>query len=72
MKDLTVGELKKVLENVPNDTIVVLSSDTGVELGRLGGNIVVESAHYTHFTSSTGEHIKFLSIYANEVMEDFD
>lgn len=65
MKILTVGELKEALKDVPNDVIVRLTSDTGVDQGQYG-EIVVESAHYTHYTSTTGEHIKFFDIYANE------
>ncbi len=64
MKSLTVKELKEALKNVPDDTIVRLTSDTGVDQGQFG-EIVVESAHYTHYTS--GEHtIEFFDIYANE------
>ncbi len=69
MKSLTVGELKEALENVPNDTIVKLTSDTGVDQGQCGGKIVIESAHYTHY--STDEYtVDYFGIYANEVEED--
>lgn len=69
MKSLTVGELKEALKDVPNDTVVILTSDTGVDQGCCGGNIVVESAHYTHYTH--GEHtVDYFGIYANEEEED--
>ena len=42
MKSLTVGELKEALENVPNDTIVELTSDTGVDQGQCGGKRKIE------------------------------
>ena len=68
MVSLTVGELKKALENVSNDTIVRLTSDTGVDQGWYG-NIVVESAYYTHYSS--GEHtFDYFDIYANEREEE--
>ena len=64
MKGLTVGELKEALKDVPNDTVVRLTSDTGVDQGQYGV-IVIESAYYTHYVS--GEHtIDFFNIYANE------
>ena len=66
MKILTVGELKETLKDAPNDTIVRLTSDTGVDQGQFG-DIVVESAHYTHYMCTTGEYLKFFDIYANEV-----
>ena len=31
MSKLTVGELKQVIENIPDDYIVAIESDTGVE-----------------------------------------
>lgn len=31
MRKLTVGELKQVIENIPDDYIVTIESDTGVE-----------------------------------------
>lgn len=31
MKRLTVGELKQVIENIPDDFLVTIASDTGVD-----------------------------------------
>jgi hypothetical protein len=44
---LTVGELRKVIENVPDDARVEIVSDTGVDQGL--GDIVVEYAYYQSF-----------------------
>ena len=41
-KVLTVGELRKALEGVPDNLEVKLSSDTGVDQGE--GEIIIESA----------------------------
>ena len=41
-KPLTVGELRKALDGVPDDLEVRLSSDTGVDQGE--GKIIVENA----------------------------
>lgn len=65
MKSLTVGELKKALKNVPNDAIVRLTSDTGVDQGQCGGEIVVEDAYYIHY-SGIEQTVDFFNIYANE------
>ena len=62
MKSLTVGELKEALKDVPNDTIVRLTSDTGVDQGEFP--IVVESASYNTYYD-------FFDIYANEE-EDYE
>lgn len=64
MKRLTVGELKEKLTNVPNDAIIRLSSDTGVDQGEFG-EIVVEDAWY----HSYGAHGGVFNIYANEEEE---
>ena len=72
-KELTVGELKKALENVPDDLHVELLSDTGVDQGRLDGEIIIESARRITYKSNMGT-IDYFSIYANEygVNEDED
>lgn len=74
MKNLTVGELKEALKDVPNDVIVRLTSDTGVDQGQCGGKIVIEDAYYTHYTvedayydDTVGEYIvNSFDIYVNE------
>lgn len=43
---MTVGELKKLMKDVPDDTKVELASDTGVDQGS-EGIIVVEQAFYS-------------------------
>lgn len=46
IKKLTVGKLRKALENVPDDYIVAIASDTGVELcGDNDFELVVEDAY---------------------------
>jgi hypothetical protein len=68
MKPLTVGELKNKLTNVPNDVIIKLSSDTGVDQGYCGGEIVVEDAWY-HKSWSRYDDDSFC-IYVNEQEEE--
>ena len=43
MRNLTAGELKKALQNVPDDTTVILASDCGIEQSDIG-EIIVEWA----------------------------
>ena len=64
-KRLTVGELRKALENVPDDVPVVLSSDTGVDQGL--GEIVVLTAHYYNYPQS---NIREFAIYANDMGDE--
>lgn len=64
MKALTVGELKNVIKDIPDDVEVRLSSDTGVDQGE--GIIIIESA--SHIKYGTTE---YLSIYANDI-DDYE
>lgn len=64
MKALTVGELKGVIKDIPDDVEVRLSSDTGVDQGE--GRIIIESAYHVKYGST-----EYLSIYANDV-DDFE
>lgn len=59
---LTVGELRKALEGVPDELEIELSSDTGVDQGE--GRIVVEDAYRV-----THKEIDYFSIYANDTGE---
>lgn len=61
MKSLTVRELKEALRGVPNDAIVRLTSDTGVDQGY--GVIVVENAYYSGNS---------FDIYANDEDEEYE
>jgi hypothetical protein len=62
MKRLTVGELKQVIENVPDDFLVTIASDTGVDqCDDNDFDLVVEDAY-----ESNNE----LVIYSN--FRDFD
>jgi hypothetical protein len=56
------------LTNVPNDAIIKLSSDTGVDQGQCGGSIVVEDAWY-HESWSRYDDDSFC-IYVNEQEEE--
>lgn len=57
-KALTVGELRKALEGVPDEFEVRLGSDSGIDQGL--GEIVIESAH--HIKGEDG----WFEIYAND------
>ncbi len=71
-KALTVGELKKALEGVPDNLEVQLSSDTGVDQGE--GEIVVESARRVKYDLPNGQKfadtgktgVDYFEIYAND------
>ena len=60
-KELTVGELKKALIGVSDNTIVEICSDTGVDQGE--GKVIVMSAN--------GKFNSF-SIYVNDVECDWE
>lgn len=70
-KTLTVGELRKALENVPDDLEVKLSSDTGVD--QVEGPIIIEKAYRRNYTLPDGKTfedgtntIDEFIIYAND------
>ena len=67
MKELTVKDLKKALEGVPDDLKVRLSSDTGVDQSDFDGIIVVEDAYRNHYKLPDGQ--KFDDTGENEVDE---
>ena len=64
-KELTVGELRKALEGVPDELHIRLSSDTGVDQGRLDGEVIVEKARRVKYQISD-EVVDYFEIYANE------
>lgn len=70
-KALTVGELRKALEGVPDDLKVQLSSDTGVDQGE--GEIVIGSVRRVNYDLPAGKHfedgstsVDYFEIYAND------
>ena len=66
-KRLTVGELRKALQGVPDETIVKLSSDTGVDQGC--GEVVVEDAYHMHYVFGDTTNLKMIDnfiIYCND------
>lgn len=72
---ITVGELKKALEGVPDNLEVRLSSDTGVDQGM--GQIIIESARCVKYDLPNGKTfsdgttgVDYFDIYANDVEED--
>ena len=67
VKSLTVGKLKSVIANLPDDLEVRLSSDTGVDQGQIGGEIVIEDAYRTKYGT-----VDYLTIYANEIEDEDD
>ena len=78
MKALTVGELKKALDGVPDELEVQLSSDTGVDQGM--GEIVIEFARRVKYDLPEGQKfedtgktgVDYFEIYANNTGEDED
>lgn len=77
-KKLTVGELKKALENVPDNLEVELWSDSGVDQSGDGCEVVIEGAYRHKYNlpegevfSDTGENgVDYFVIYANYRYED--
>lgn len=80
MKELTVGELRKALEGVPDNIKVVLSSDSGVDQSQFGGQIIIEDAYRHHYKlpngrifEDTGENeIDEFWIYCNDRIDEDD
>lgn len=82
MKKLTVGELKKALENVPNELEVELWSDSGVDQCDDDDYEVVIEEAYRHTYELEGEKqfedgsnkVDYFAIYANfrNLMEEED
>ena len=75
-KVLTVGELRKALEGVPDHLKVQLGSDTGIDQGE--GEIVVEMARRIKYELPNGQRfddtgetgVDYFEIYANDCLED--
>lgn len=72
IKELTVGELRKALEGVPDSLIVKLGSDSGVDQGM--GEIIVEMARRIKYELPNGKRfedtgetgVDYFEIYAND------
>lgn len=60
---LTVGKLREVIKDLPDELEVELSSDTGVDQGE--GRIIVEDAYRVKCSS-----VDYLAIYANDRIEE--
>jgi len=78
MSKLKVGELKKALENIPDELEIELWSDTGVDQSQEGYKVVIEKA-YRHtyklpegeiFTDTGENKADYFVIYANYVDEE--
>lgn len=63
-KHLTVGELRKAIESVPDELEVKLDSDTGIDQGGLG-EIVIEMARRVQYGD-----VDYFEIYANDICDD--
>lgn len=77
-KKLTVGELKKALENVPDELEVELWSDSGVDQSDDDSDVVIEDA-YRHtyqlpegqiFDDTGDNKADYFVIYANYRYEE--
>ena len=66
-KELTVGELRKAIEGVPDDLKVKISSDTGVDQGE--GMVIIESARRVNYKTQCGD-VDYFDIYANDIDVD--
>lgn len=70
MKKLTVGQLKKALENVPDDLEVELSSDTGVDEGLdEGERVIINGAQRFNYKTIHGAQVDYFAIFADYVDE---
>lgn len=77
MGKLTVGKLKKALENVPNDLEVELWSDSGVDQSGDDSEVIIEDAFRHQYTLPEGKKyddgtnsIDYFVIYANYEEEE--
>lgn len=77
MGKLTVGKLKKALENVPNDLEVELWSDSGVDQRDDDSEVIIEDAFRYQYTLPEGKKyddgtnsIDYFVIYANYEEEE--
>lgn len=68
MRRLTVGDLREALKDVPDDLVVKLSSDSGVDQGL--GEVIIERAYRTTYTLGGGMTVDYFTIYANDYEED--
>lgn len=66
-QNITVRELRKALEGVPDDLEVMLSSDTGLDQGE--GEIIIEMARRVTYGNPYGK-ADYFQIYANEICEE--
>lgn len=66
-KNFTVGELKKVIADLPDDLELKLSSDTGVDQGE--GRIIIENVYRVKYENKYGK-IDYLSVYTNDIIDD--
>lgn len=72
-KKLTVGELRKALENVPDELEIELWSDSGVDQSDDDSEVVIEDAYRHTFELPNGEvfddtgenKVDYFVIYAN-------
>lgn len=62
-KKLTVGQLKKALEDVPNELEVELSSDTGVDQGE--SEVIINHAKRIKYVDLYSRSIDKFVIYAD-------
>ena len=67
IQSLTVGKLKSVIADLPDDLEVKLSSDTGVDQGM--GTIIVEDAYRIKYETDSFK-VDYLTIYVNDIDED--
>ncbi len=69
MKNLTVGELRKALEGVPDELEVELSSDSGIDQCDYDDEeVVIEDAYrctYNYKYEKETEKVDYFVIYAN-------
>lgn len=69
VKSLTVGKLKNIIADLPDELEVKLSSDTGVDQGE--GKIIVEDAYRTKYETANFK-VDYLTIYANDIDYDWE
>lgn len=78
-KKLTVKELKKALENVPDDLEVELWSDSGVDQSDDDSEVIIEGAYRHTYKLEDGktfedgtDTVDYFVIYANYQYEEDD
>ena len=69
-QNLTVGKLKSIIADLPDDLELKLSSDTGVDQGE--GDIIIEDVYRVTYEHKYFGKIDYVAVYANDIIDEDD